>query len=223
MKDGQNQNGNSGGSRDHRTTRIAVQAMRPGGAAAAASVSASGAVEDKSFSTSDGKAMQFTGTGISFSSVSDASCFTVSKDGTVNMEAADIVFSAQTELNVGKGMIRIGKEVREVIPRDTVIQSETGAVGLGILEVTDEEVTMKEDRGILIDENADIWLIASGTLFYEPEQLEPPGIRYSDAEMKAEDAAQRDAHNAEVFAVREKESTGKIRVGKMWQDLEPYV
>ncbi len=199
----------------YETTGIAVQAMRPGGAAAAASVSASGAVEDKSFSTSDGKAMQFTGTGISFSSVSDASCFTVSKDGTVNMEAADIVFSAQTELNVGKGMIRIGKEVKEVIPRDTVIQSETGAVGLGILEVTDEEVTMKEDRGILIDENADIWLIASGTLFYEPEQLDPPGIRYSDAEMKAEDAAQRDAHNAEVFAVREKESTGKIRVGKI--------
>lgn len=96
----------------YETTGIAVQAMRPGGAAAAASVSASGAVEDKSFSTSDGKAMQFTGTGISFSSVSDASCFTVSKDGTVNMEAADIVFSAQTELNVGKGMIRIGKEVK---------------------------------------------------------------------------------------------------------------
>ncbi len=197
------------------TTGIAVQAMRQGSEASAASVSARGAVEDKSFSTSDGKAMQFTGTGISFSSVSDASCFTVSKDGTLNMEAADIVFSAQTELNIGKGMIRIGKEVKEIIPEDTVIQSETGTVGLGILDVTDEEVTMKEDRGILIDENSDVWLIASGTLFYEPEQMKPPGVRYSDTEMREEDAAQREAHNAEVFAVREKESRGKIGVGKV--------
>lgn len=195
------------------TTGIAVQAMRQGGSAAASSVSARGAVEDKSFSTSDGKAMQFTDTGITFSSVSDASCFTVPKDGTLNMEAADIIFSAQTELNIGKGMIRIGKEVKEIIPRDTVIQSETGAVGLGILVSSEEEVTIAEDKGIVIDENNDVWLVASGTLFYEPEQLDPPGIRYSDAEMKAEDAAQRERHNAEVFEVRERESRGKISVG----------
>ena len=84
-------------------TGIAVHAMRSGSAAESGCVSAKGAIEDKSFSTEDGKAIQFTDTGIEVASVDEASKFTLSKDGTLNMEATDIVLSAQNELNLGKG------------------------------------------------------------------------------------------------------------------------
>ena len=69
--------------------------MRSGSAAESGCVSAKGAIEDKSFSTEDGKAIQFTDTGIEAASVDEASKFTLSKDGTLNMEAADIILSAQ--------------------------------------------------------------------------------------------------------------------------------
>ena len=88
-----------------------MHAMRSGSAAESGCVSAKGAIEDKSFSTEDGKAIQFTDTGIEVASVDEASKFTLSKDGTLNMEAADIILSAQNELNIGKGMVRIGEEL----------------------------------------------------------------------------------------------------------------
>ena len=72
---------------------------------------------------------------------------------------------------------------------------------------------MAEDRGILFDRENNVVLLAAGTLFYEPTQIDPPGVQYSDAELRKEDAAQREAHNAEVFAVRENESAGKMSVG----------
>ena len=51
----------------------------------------------------------------------EASKFTLSKDGTLNMEAADIVLSAQNELNLGKGMVRIGEELQEIIPKNEML------------------------------------------------------------------------------------------------------
>lgn len=194
-------------------TGIAVQAMRQRSIMSANSISAKGAVSDKSFSTADGKAMQFTNTEIIFASTSDASRLAISKDGTLNIDAKDITLCAQSKLNIGKGLIRIGEDVQEIIPKDTVLQSETGIIGLGILNFEDEEVSIAEDKGILIDESDNISLIASGILSYEPTQKDPPQIQYSDAELKKEDVAQREAHNAEVFEVREKESSGKINVG----------
>lgn len=196
------------------TTGIAIHAMRLGGAARAGSVSAKGAISDKSFSTSDGKAMKFTDTGISFvSDEAKASSFTMSKDGSLNMVAQDITLMAELELNLGKGTVRIGKEMQEIIPQNTMLKSENGVVGIGILNGGEEELVVAEDKGIQIDNGENIWMIASAKLTYEGEQKDPPGIQYSDAELKAEDAQQREAHNAEVFEVRENESEGKIGVG----------
>ena len=193
------------------TSGIAIQAMRKG--SGADSVSARGAVSDKSFSTVSGEAMEFTDTGIIFSSVSKAACFIVSKDGSLHMEAEDIFLCAQNEMNIGKGMIKVGEDMQEIIPRNTILQSETGVVGLGIVSCTEEEVTLADDKGIVLDERDNILLVAAGALFYEPTQIDPPSIQYSDAELREEDATQREAHNAEVFEVRENESAGKITVG----------
>lgn len=192
-----------------------VYAMRQGGAAGSGSVSAKGAVEDKSFSTTDGKSIQFTDTGIYAASVSSASSFTVSKDGTLNMEAKNIVLCAQNELNIGKGMIHIGDELQEVIPQNTILQAKTGIVGLGILNFENEEINIAEDKIIVFDAGNNILIAASGKLYYEPDKIDPPGIQYSDAELRKEDAAQRKAHNAEVFEVRERESKGKAWVGRV--------
>lgn len=193
------------------TTGIAVQAMRRGNGAG--SVSEKGAVSDKSFSTAAGEAMEFTDTGITFYSVSKAACFTVSNDGSLHMEADDIFLCAQNEMNIGKGMIMVDDEMQEIIPQNTILRSEAGLVALGQVIYTDEDVVLAEDRGILFDDIGAINLVAVGNLYYNPTQIDPPGIQYSDAELRKEDAAQREAHNAEVFAVRENESAGKMTAG----------
>lgn len=195
-------------------TGIAVHAMRLGGAAGAKSVSAKGAIADKSFSTSDGEAMEFTDTGISFvSDESKASSFTLSKDGSLNMEAKNIALMGEAELNLGKGMIRIGKEMKEIIPETATLQSESGVVGIGILMGEGEDITVAEDKGIQIDLQENVWMIASTELTYDGKEKDPPGVQYSDSALRVEDAQQREAHNAEVFEVRENESKGKINVG----------
>ena len=193
------------------TSGIAVQAMRKGGGSG--SVSAKGAVSDKSFSTATGEAMEFTDTGITFSSISKVSCFTLSNDGSLHMEADDISLCAQNQMNIGKGMVMVDDEMQEIIPQNTILQSETGVVIIGKIICGEEEVNLEEDRGIMIDEGDNIWLVAVKNILYEPTQIDPPSIQYSDAELRKEDAAQREAHNAEVFAVRENESKGKITVG----------
>ena len=196
-------------------TGIAVQAMRQGGKARTGSVPEKGAVEDKSFSTADGKSIQFTDTGIYAASVADAASFTVSKDGTLSMDAGDIVLCAQDKMNIGKGMVRIGEEIQEVIPQNTILQVETGVAGLGIVSFEEDGIKLAEDKGIQIDLENSIRLIASGTLYYRPIQTDPPQTQYSDAELRKEDAAQREAHNAEVFEVREREASGKMGVGSV--------
>ncbi len=193
------------------TSGIAVQAMRRGGRPD--SVSAKGAISDKSFSTAAGEAMEFTDSGITFSSVSKASYFTVSNNGCLNMEATDICLYAETEMNIGKGFIKVDDEIQEIIPQNTILKSETGVVAIGKASFIEDELVLAEDRGILFDRENNVVLLAAGTLFYEPTQIDPPGVQYSDAELRKEDAAQREAHNAEVFAVRENESAGKMSVG----------
>ncbi len=193
---------------------IAVHAMRKG--SRAESVPAKGAISDKSFSTATGESMEFTDKEIIFSSVSKASSFTLSNDGNLLMEADDICLYAQNELNIGKGMVIVDDEPQEIIPQNTILQSETGVVALGKLKFTEDEVLLEEDRGILFDEENNIKLVAADGLCYEPTQMDPPRIQYSDAELRKEDAAQREAHNAEVFAVRENESKGKMVEGAVW-------
>lgn len=131
------------------------------------------------------------------------------------MDAGEIVLCAQDELYIGKGMVQIGEELQEIIPETTILQTETGVLGLAILSFENEEVNMAEDKGIQFDIVNQIRIIASGTLSYEPAQTDPSGTRYSDAELRKEDAAQREAHNAEVFEVRENESKGKMWVGRI--------
>ncbi len=49
--------------------------------------------------------------------------------------------------------------------------------------------------------------------YYIGEQKDPPLITYSDEDLKAQDAAQREEHNAEVMEVRANEAKGKISFG----------
>ncbi len=196
------------------TSGIAVHAMRLGGKATSKSVSAKGAVGDKSFSTSDGKAMELMDKKISFVSDEEKlASFTLSSDGSLNMDAVNIALSSDANLRLGSGSVYVGKEVMEVIPEHTIVQSTTGVVGIGIAAFGEEEVTLAEDKGIMLSESDAIYLIASSVLTYDAKQKDPPGIQYSDTELRKEDKSQRETHNAEVFEVREKEAKGKSGVG----------
>lgn len=90
--------------------------------------------------------------------------------------------------------------MQEIIPQNTILRSETGLVALGQVICMEEDVVLAEDRGILFGDIGAISLVAAGNLYYNPTQIDPPGIQYSDAELRKEDTAQREAHNAEVFA-----------------------
>ncbi len=193
------------------TSGIAVHAMRMEGGANA--VSAKGAVGDKSFSTVDGKAMQFTDSGITFvSDEGQASKFTLAKDGSLNMNAANISLGVGLKLSIGEGNVLAGEGETEVIAKELSIETKGQFLLVGLLNTSGEEVAFFEDRGIALSQG-DVMLAAPTVLSYEAEQRNPPGIQYSDEALKAEDKAQRDAHNAEVFEVKEKESSGKINVG----------
>ena len=193
------------------TSGIAVHAMRMEGGAN--SVSAKGAVGDKSFSTVDGKAMQFTDSGITFvSDEGQASKFTLAKDGSLNMNAANISLGVGLKLSIGEGNVLAGEGETEVIAKELSIETKGQFLLVGLLNTSGEEVAFFEDRGIALSQG-DVMLAAPTVLSYEAEQKNPPGIQYSDEALKAEDKAQRDAHNAEVFEVKEKESSGKINVG----------
>ena len=53
--------------------------------------------------------------------------------------------------------------------------------------------------------------------YYIGEQKDPPLITYSDEDLKAQDAAQREEHNAEVMEVRANEAKGKISFGDVYK------
>ncbi len=198
------------------TKGIAIHAMRMQGSSITSSVSAKGAIEDKSFSTSDGKVMKMTQEGIIFDAeeeVETSSCLMVCKDGTLHIDGEDITLYAQSNLNIGSGWIFVNKEWKELIPQDTIIQAEAGTLGLGFLIFGEEEVTLSKDIGICMDESGNFILIASGVVSYDAEKKSVPSIQYSDAKLREEDAKQREEHNAEVFEVREREAKGKWGVG----------
>ena len=194
---------------------IAIHALRmSGGSGASKSVSAQGAVGDKSFSTSDGKAMKFTETGIMFvSDESAASTITLAKDGSLNVDGQTIILNSPVQMEIGKATIAAGEGETEVIARNLSIECKEGPVAIGILSLGEEEVTLAVDKGIVLGEKGEVSLIASNTLFYDGEQKDPPGVQYSDAKLKEEDKAQRDDHNQEVFEVREREAKSKFTVG----------
>ena len=100
------------------------------------------------------------------------------------------------------------------ISKNTILQAKTGNAGVGIIKFENDAMNVEEDKGIVMDESGNILIIASETLFYEPEQTDPPGIQYSDAELRKEDAAQRQAHNAEVFEVQEREAQVSCMTGR---------
>lgn len=192
------------------TSGIAVHAMRMSGGSG--SVSAKGAVGDKSFSTVDGKAMQFTASGISFGSSGQASTFTLAKDGSLNMNAVNVSLGTGGKLSIGEGSVLAGESETEVAAKELSIETKGQFLLLGLINAGGKEEVFYEDRGIAMSQG-DIMLAAPTLLSYEAQQKDPPGIQYSDEALKAEDKAQRDAHNAEVFEVREKESSAKISIG----------
>lgn len=190
------------------TSGIAIHAMRMSGdGRPSKSVSAQGAVSDKSFSTTDGKAMKFTESGIEFvSDAGKASHIALSKNGDLNLSGTNIVIGAQCELTIGGG---------DEPPHELMIQSLAGAgpLAMGIVNIAGEAVDLATDKGIVFTEDGEVQLIAAGTLSYAGEQKDPPGVQYSDEKLKEEDKKQRDEHNKEVFEARERESKGKMGVG----------
>lgn len=201
------------------TSAIAIHAMRTAGAKSASStakksVSEQGAVGDKSFSTSEGTAMKLTETGIIFDSdESRASTVTLSKDGSLNVDGKIIIISSPVKLKLGNAKICNGKDTTEVVAKNLIMECESGAVVIGIVEFGEEEVTLQTDKGIALNEDGSVYLIASQCLDYKGEKKDPPGVQYSDADLKAKDKEQRDAHNQEVFQVKERASKSKFGVG----------
>lgn len=197
---------------------IAIHGMRTtgisGSSKSTGSVSAKGAVSDKSFSTSDGKAMKFTETGISFESdENQASVITLSKDGSLNLNGKNIVISSPDKIEAGKAEVIKGEEKTEVIAKNLELECEAGVAAIGIVELGEEEVNLSTDKGISLNEDGSVWIIAAEELSYMGAEKDPPGIQYSDEQLKAEDRAQKEAHNKEVFEVQERAAKSKFGVG----------
>ena len=197
------------------SSAIAVHAMRLSeGAGSSKSVSAKGAVADKSFSTSDGKAMKFTDNGIMFVSDEDeASTITLCSDGSLNIDGKDIVVGTPLLMELGKAMVIIDDCETEVITKNMVLECQAGVAAMGILIFSGEEVTLAEDKGIVLTKDGEAQLVITKTLSYIGEQKDPPGVQYSDEQLKEQDKQQRDDHNREVFEAREREAKSKLTVG----------
>lgn len=60
------------------------------------------------------------------------------------MDAGDIVLCAQEEMNIGKGKVRIGEEIQEVIPKNTILHNAE------VFEVREREASGKMGVGSVI-------------------------------------------------------------------------
>ena len=172
-------------------------------------------VGDKSFTTCDGKEMLFTESGITFlSDQSMASSISLSKSGTVRLEGNSIMMGADSAVRIGEADITVGTRKKTITARTVTIQSVEGQITLGILEdFESEEPSLKPDTGIVLLEDGNVVLQGENKVYYIGERKEPPLAAYEDDDLKAEDAAQREAHNIEVLAVRNQEGNGKIGFG----------
>ncbi|MFR1351660.1 MAG: DUF6531 domain-containing protein [[Clostridium] symbiosum] len=190
---------------------IAVHAMRLGSAQAGRKK----AVGDKSFTTCDGKEMLFTESGITFlSDAGMASTLSLERSGTLKLEGKNIAIGADLSSKIGEATVVVGEDEKTVTAKIITIKSETGQVTLGILEDYEaEEPKLKEETGIALFQDGNILIKAEKKAYYIGEQKDPPLITYSDEDLKAQDAAQREEHNAEVMEVRANEAKGKISFG----------